>query len=156
MTIIEAIKAVMIEQNKPLSAKEAYSGVVEKGLYEFHAQNPEHIVRTQIRRHCEGIDFPSAASTKHFKLVGDDRFYPLDNPKRTGKRKRDPSKEIPKARTTTSVTLARTLKQIQELHEAYIEQLKLRIIGELRKLSPAGFEIFAKRLLDVYWSKDTG
>lgn len=51
--------------------------------------------------------------------------------------------------------LARSLKQIQELHEAYIEQLKSRIIGELRKLSPAGFEIFAKRLLDVYGFKDT-
>jgi len=155
VTIIEAIKYVMREQNQAMAAKEAYAGIVEKGLYEFHAQNPEHIVRTQIRRHCEGIDFPSAASTKHFKLVGDDRFYTLDKPKRTGKRKRGLSKKTPKARATNSVTLARTLKQIQELHEAYIEQLKLRIIGELRKLSPAGFEIFAKRLLDVYGFKDT-
>lgn len=155
MTIIEAIKAVMIEQNKPMTAKEAYSAIVEKGLYEFHAQNPEHIVRGQIRRHCEGIDFPSAASIKHFKLVGEDRFYPLDNPKRARKNKRGLSKKIPNAKATTSVALARTLKQIQELHEAYIEQLKLRIIAELRKLSPAGFEIFAKHLLDVYGFKDT-
>lgn len=94
VTIIEAIKTVMREQNNPLTAKEAYAAIVEKGLYEFHAQNPEHIVRTQIRRHCEGIDFPSAASTKHFKLVGDDRFYPLDKPKQTGKRKRGLSKPL--------------------------------------------------------------
>lgn len=45
VTIIEAIKAVMIEQNKPLTAKEAHSVIVEKGLYKYHAQDPLHIVR---------------------------------------------------------------------------------------------------------------
>ena len=49
-SIEEAIKAVMREQNQPLTAKDAYAAIVERGLYEFHAQNPEHIVRTQIRR----------------------------------------------------------------------------------------------------------
>lgn len=155
LTIIDAIKAVMIEHNKPLTAKESYKAIVDKGLYEFHAQKPEHVVRTEIRRHCEGIDFPSSAQTKHFKLVGHDRFYPVSKPKRMRKRKSDSSKKTLRARVITSVTLSRTLKQIQELHESYIYQLKSRIIRELRNLSPSGFEMFAKQLLDVYGFKDT-
>ena len=51
-------------------------------LYDFHAQQPQHIVSTQIRRHCQGIDCPSAAPTKHFRLVQDNKFIPLEPPVR--------------------------------------------------------------------------
>ena len=45
---------------------------------------------SEIRRHSEGIDFPSSAPTKHFQLVGANRFWPLDPPRRVPKRARKP------------------------------------------------------------------
>lgn len=138
-----------------MTVREVFSAIVEKSLYEFHAQSPEGIVRAQIRRHCEGIDFPSASQTKHFKLIGDDLFFLLDKPKRTNKKVRTQGGEPQKGRAATSVPLAQSLNQIQVFHKTYIEQLKSRIIGDLRKLSPSGFELFAKRLLEVYGFEDT-
>lgn len=138
-----------------MTIREVYSAVVDKALYEFHAQSPEGIVRAQIRRHCEGIDFPSASQTKHFKLIGDDRFFLLDKHSRINRKAQTKYRDSKKGRTATSVALAQSLKQIQIFHNTYIEQLKSRIIGDLRKLSPPGFELFAKRLLEVYGFEDT-
>jgi restriction system protein len=86
MTIIEAIKEVMRRKGTAMTANEAYDAIVSRGLYEFHAQDPAHVVRWTIRRHSEGIDFPTSAPTKHFKLVGENRFYPLDEASRASRR----------------------------------------------------------------------
>jgi restriction system protein len=80
MTIVEAIKTVMLEAGRPLSAREAYAAIVNKSLYAFQAKDPQHVVLMQIRRHCVGIDFPSASPTKHFQLHGDNQFLPLATP----------------------------------------------------------------------------
>jgi len=42
---------------------EAHSEIVTKKLYEFHADDPVSIVRAQIRRHCEGLDFTTSLRT---------------------------------------------------------------------------------------------
>jgi restriction system protein len=47
------------------------------GLYKFHADNPKHVVRSQIRRHCEGLVFPSASPNKYFVLVDENRYEPI-------------------------------------------------------------------------------
>lgn len=80
MTIVEAIKTVMREAGVPLTAKEAHAGIVAKSLYDFRAKNPQHVVATQIRRHCVGIDLPAASSVKHFRAHGENKFSPLDAP----------------------------------------------------------------------------
>jgi restriction system protein len=61
MTIVEAIKQVMIEAGRALTPQEAYEFIIAKRLYVFNAENPVHIVRSQLRRHCKGLDFPSSA-----------------------------------------------------------------------------------------------
>lgn len=68
MTIVEAIKQVMQEAQRPLTAREAFTAIFDKSLYEFHAKDPLHVVTMQIRRHCAGLEFPSAAPTKHFQI----------------------------------------------------------------------------------------
>lgn len=145
MTIIEAIKQVMRAHGTPMTAKEAYLAIVAERLYDFHAQQPQHIVLTQIRRHCQGLDFPTAAPTKHFRLVEDNKFVPLDPPIRAKYRK-------PKLRPTGKErrSMQQSLNRLQDLHEQYVRALKNRIIQELRNLKWEAFEIFAKALLDVY------
>jgi restriction system protein len=49
-----------------------------------------------------------------------------------------------------SDTLSATLNALQGMRERYVALLKQKIISELRKISPAAFESFAKELLKVY------
>ena len=42
--------------------------IVKNNYYTFGAKDPEHIVSSIIRRHCYGIDFPTASPVKHFML----------------------------------------------------------------------------------------
>ncbi len=69
MTIINAIQKVMQKMNKPLTGQEAYNLIIKDKLYTFPAKNPEHVVKTTIRRHCLGLDFPTSKKVKYFKLV---------------------------------------------------------------------------------------
>jgi restriction system protein len=154
MTIIDAIKQVIRAGGSPMTAKEAYDAIVSQKLYEFHAQNPAHVVLMQIRRHSEGIDFPTAAPTKHFQLVGENKFFPLEEPKRLPRRPRGYKASGP-VTSGKARSLSASLREIQALHEQYVAQLKERIIADLRRLSPTAFETFAKQLLDVYGFEDT-
>lgn len=150
MTIIDAIKQVMRAHGGPMTAKEAYEAIVAGRLYDFHAQQPQHIVLSQIRRHCQGIDFPSAAPTKHFRLVQDNKFAPLDPPVRARYRKPN---LLPSRKERRS--MQQSLNKLQDLHEQYVRALKDRVIQELRNLQWEAFENFAKALFDVYGFVDT-
>lgn len=69
MTIVEAIKEVLNEEKDGLTEKEVYELIVSRNLYAFIAQDPVSVVRVQIRKHCEGIDFPTASNHKFFRIV---------------------------------------------------------------------------------------
>lgn len=154
MTIIEAIKAVMIQHGSPMTAKAAYDAIIAQKLYTFHAQNPASVVLHQIRRHCEGLDFPSAAPSKHFTLVDENKFWPLQHPKQV-RQKRPDSKRKLAVQSNAPRALSASFRDLQELHAKYISLLKGRLSSELRKLPPPSFELFAKSLLEVYGFEDT-
>lgn len=148
MTIVEAIKTVMLAKGAPMTVNEAHSEIVSKRLYEFHADDPVSIVRAQIRRHCEGLDFTTASATKHFRMVADGRYEPLSEVLRA-------PRAVRKLRVAAPVKPGRpdstaTLPQLLALHEKYVVELKRRILRDLKTLSPKAFEEFGKRLLDVY------
>lgn len=146
-TINEAIVTVMRESGIPLSPKEAYESIVQRHLYEFLAQQPEHVVRSEIRRHCKDLDFPTAAPTKYFGMTRDGRFYPLDSPI---KRKQAKPVEEVVTHAEVKLTLSGTLRRLKDVHRFHRNLLKERILRDLKKLPPATFERFAKRLLEVY------
>lgn len=70
MTIIEAIKEVLQDELDGLSSAEIYQKIVEQNLYQFGAKNPVSVVNGEIRRHCIGLDFPTAYPIKHFAIAG--------------------------------------------------------------------------------------
>ena len=78
ITIIEAIKKVMQEKGAPMTTKEIYDRIISAELYIFHTDNPVHVIRSQIRRHCKGIDFPSSSNVKQFELRGDNKYFYLE------------------------------------------------------------------------------
>lgn len=72
MTIIEAIKEVLKDESEGLSSADIYQRIIDKKLYEFGAKNPIGVVNGEIRRHCAGLDFPTAHPVKYFSIAGKD------------------------------------------------------------------------------------
>lgn len=66
MTIVESIKVVLEGSAVGLNYRDIYKEILRQNLYTFGAKDPESIVRTKLRRHCAGVDFPSASPVKHF------------------------------------------------------------------------------------------
>lgn len=81
-TILLAIKEVMEDHGKQMSPQQVYEAIVSRELYSFKATQPIHVVRSQIRRHCVDLDFPSASDLKVFAIRGKDRYYLLPKPVR--------------------------------------------------------------------------
>ena len=150
MTIVEAIKKVMIEAGRPLTTYEAYELIVSKKHYSFNAENPVQIVRGQIRRHCKGLDFPSSAPSKHFQEHEDGKYYYLDKPIKDKYSINRTQKIIEK----TPATLSALNKQLKDLHYSYHEALKDKILNGLKSVSPTAFEKFSRNLLEVYGFHD--
>lgn len=138
-TIAEAVVAVMREKERPLSPAEAYGAIVERQLYRFNTDDPVSVVRTQIRRRCVGLDFPSSLPKKLFRATNDGRYtLNLQLPSLS-----------PVAPETTSVH--QRLVDLQQQHEA---EVRARVLEALKALPPRTFEIFAERLLRAYGFED--
>ena len=73
MTILEAIKIILSKETGGLTCKEITSRILAENLYTFNAQDPNAIVGHCLRRHCQGLDFPSAHPIKHFYIVSGKR-----------------------------------------------------------------------------------
>ncbi|AUL96131.1 restriction endonuclease [Vibrio vulnificus] len=69
MTITDAITKVLKESRQPLGHAEIYKRIINKSYYSFGAKDPQSVVRSKIRKHCFGIDFPSASPKKLFIQV---------------------------------------------------------------------------------------
>ncbi len=65
-TIIQAIVEVLQKEKRPLSIREITEQVVENNLYMFKTVNPDHVVGTQLRRHCDNITLTTSSKDKYF------------------------------------------------------------------------------------------
>lgn len=155
-TIIDAIKEVMHTEQRPLTYKEAYEGIIAANLYQFRSTNPLHIVRMEIRRHAEGVDFPTAAPTKHFRLVGQYQYEPLPTPLEIGKTRSTKDRKTTKYAKTPSTKQKNEepLKPLEEslrrLREKYLRQLERQVLSALKGLDPTSFEQFSGMLMRSY------
>lgn len=70
MTIVESIKCVLQQNNDGLTSKQIYDEIIRQGLYSFGAENPVAVVNSQLRRRCNGLDFPTAYPIKLFEIAG--------------------------------------------------------------------------------------
>ena len=80
--IHQAISEVLRSKRRALTPEEIYGEIVRLGLYDFRAKDPIHVVRTQARRHCKDLSYPSAKPDKYFGLVDGDRYVLLRTPLR--------------------------------------------------------------------------
>lgn len=150
-TIREAAIEALKRSGKPLFAKDIYNLIIKHDLYRFNAEDPEHIVKVLIRRHCEGLDFPTANQNKYFKILLDGTYWIKDVP-------------VP-GQTTTSLkaevivkkdseNLRTVVAELKAIHLKYIDSFKKQLLSQLKEIPPKTFETFAKKLLEIYGFHD--
>lgn len=140
MKIKDAIFEVLKKENKPLTVKEIYLQIVENQLYNFKSDNPEHIVRTLLRRQSENINFPSSRKIKYFIFLEDGTFWFKDKPYRF-KQKNKQKEDLP-------------YNEIVDLQKRYNSALKKIILQQLSSIESEDFEEFCRKLLSVYGFKN--
>jgi restriction system protein len=144
-TINEAIIEALKREGQPLRVWEIYKRIVEDDLYRFNAINPEHIVRGQLRRHSENLNFPTAHKLKHFIFLTDGHYWIKDVAHKN---------VLTSIIKTEKVVTESNFEQIKALHQKYIQEFKAATLDQLTQLDPFSFEEFCKRLLFVYGFKN--
>lgn len=161
-TVTEAAIEALKQNGKPLSARNIYEFIIKKDLYRFNAENPLNIVKISIRRHCEGVEFPTAKPNKYFKILVDGTYWikdvPIPNQSTTSLKSENITKK-------DSESLKSIVNELKIIHISHLEAFKKHLINQLKEISPKIFETFAKKLLEVYgfqemkvttYSKDGG
>lgn len=142
MTIIEAIVSVLKERGKPLSPKDIYNLILDGNYYSFGAKDPLAVVRGEIRKHCYGVDFPSASPRKIFVEV------------KTASQSK-PLYELWHGQLSNTISLnveKRTKDHLPEeiIHEKYFEHInsiKSQLLDAINSSDPAFFERLVVTLL---------
>ena len=134
MTIVEALKIVLSKYPDGLTNKEAYEEIIKYNLYEFPAKKPDRVVNGIIRRHCYGLDFPTANSVKYFKIVGYRGKKPLyslvdisENITKISKNNRIDGETLPE-------------EKIQKFYDEHLENIYSQLIDNIMGKSPEFFE----------------
>ena len=146
-TIREAAIEALRRSRKPLSSHAIYEIIIAEDLYRFNAANPENIVNGEIRRHCIGVEFPTAKPDKDFQILIDGTYWIKDVPVPGQSNAALKSEIIVRKDSENLKTIVAELKAIHTKHN---EAFKTQILNQLKEIPPQSFEVFAKRLLEVY------
>ena len=161
-TIREAILQALKKVGEPMSAKDIHAKIIELDYYRFRAENPQHIVLSEIRRHCEGIDFPTARPDKYYQILTDGRYW-IKGVTIPGSAN-SVAKLTPQSDKETA-GVRNTVEELKAIHRKHEEAFKVLVLNQLKSIDPKAFEFFSKNLLEVYgfvdvhvtkYSKDGG
>ncbi len=141
MTIIEAIKVVLSEQKEGLTIDQIYNAIVDKNLYSFNAKNPKGVVTGEIRRHCMGLDFPTASHIKHFYIEKSNGKKPIFNILS------DTTQPPPKTNSSIMLEDALPEEKVQHVVNEYNQNIKEQLIKRIINNEPSFFEQLVVDLL---------
>jgi restriction system protein len=145
-TIIDAISKVLKDNNIPLPVSTIYDKIVANDYYQFKAQDPLSVVRVEVRRHTQDIDFQTTSKKKYFQILNDGTYCLMEESHlfiKEDKKKRiienDEKRLIATLRTT---------------HNDYVKSFKLQLLKQLKEIDPETFEVFCKKMLKVCGFKE--
>ncbi len=138
MTIIEAIKETIRLANKPLSVNQIFESIVKNRLYDFNTKYPKGVVNSQLRRHCRGIEFPSANPVKHFKIIGKNKYTILV----AGEIYLQPVKSV---ESDTRVQIPEEI--LEKTYQDHKQLIKHELLSTIVRSDPAFFEQLVVDLL---------
>ena len=128
-----------------MTRKEITSRILAENLYTFNAQDPNAIVGHCLRRHCQGLDFPSAHPIKHFYIVSGKRgtalYSILNHVKQSGK-----GIESTKPPVSSSSDLLPEEK-MQKYHNEHKQSVKDQLLDLILNNDPSFFEHLVLKLL---------
>lgn len=145
MTILEAVKVILGKEPGGLTCKEITSRILSENLYTFNAQDPNAIVGHSLRKHCQGLDFPSAHPIKHFYIVSGKRgtavYSLLDQSKHE-----DEGAEQKKP-PVSSVSDLLPEEKMQKYHNEHKQSVKDQLLDLILNNDPSFFEHLVVKLL---------
>jgi restriction system protein len=145
-TIIDAITRILRESQTPLPVNVIYDKIVANDYYPFKAQDPLSVVRVELRRHCQGVDFPTASKKKYFQILHDGTYCLIEQAHLFVKEDRKK-----KVLDNDEKRLAATLNAT---YNDYIKSFKLQLLEQIKEIDSETFEHFCKNLLKAYGFKD--
>ncbi len=145
-TIIGAIARVLKESSLPLFVNDIYDKIVANDYYPFKAQDPLSVVRVELRRHCQGVDFPTASKKKYFQILNDGTYCLIEQAHLFVKEDRKK-----KVLDNDEKRLAATLNAT---YNDYIKSFKMQLLEQIKEIDSETFEHFCKNLLKAYGFKD--
>jgi len=150
-TIKEAALAVLTKLQKPLSAKDIYTKIIEWDYYRFNAEDPLHIVNTELRRHSIGIDFPTAHKKKYFQFLNSGNYWIADVPV-PGISQETLKSEVQIRKD--SENLKSIVEDLKQIHTSHTDAFKKQILNQLKEIDPKVFEEFSKKLMQTFGFRD--
>ncbi|MCF1489966.1 restriction endonuclease [Pseudomonas sp. AA27] len=133
-TIVEAITEALTQSAECLSAHEIYEIIESNKFYTFNTKSPVGVVRQQVRRHCEGLSFPSAMPRKYFFQTASGKYGLI--------------KKSNASATPVPVSKDKIPEEyIQQAHEKHISETKQELLDRLITLPPRFFEALVLDLL---------
>jgi restriction system protein len=150
-TIAEAIEMTLDEAGRPLTPQEVHDAILERDRYRFRADDPVHVVRSQLRRRCANLDFPSAVDDARFKRFDGGRYGLAAWSSAAGATLTGPgqaARQVQIIHSTSKVGAAR--QHLDDAHRSYIESLTERVLDQVKGLDPIEFEVFCAKLLQAY------
>lgn len=145
MTILEAIKAVLSKESHGLTCKEITNRILSEKLYTFNTPDPNSIVRHSLRKHCQGLSFPSAHPVKHFYIASGSRgsaVYNLLNQIET----ESLHQKTPKTPVSPAADLLPEEK-LQKYHNEHKQNVKDQLLDMILNNDPSFFEHLVVKLL---------
>ncbi|MBB1330883.1 restriction endonuclease [Pseudoalteromonas sp. SR43-7] len=139
MTIVEAIKQVLYLYKDGLTYPEIYKKVIEQKLYTFGAKDPKAIVRSKLRQHCYGVDYPSASPSKHFVsdgAKGNKALYKIWD-----------GKSLPKQKSSRPIDHEAPEEVIDDYYKSHIKNIENQIMDGIYNSDPGFFEKLLLKLL---------
>lgn len=140
MTVVEAIKTVLSQTSDSMTAQEIYAQIAQEELYQFAAKNPSHIVLTALRRHCQGLDFPTSSPMKHFQFGQPKRgkttymLFDANGPSATPAVQRGDKEKLPE-------------EIILSAYKEHLESVKTTLLEKILENDPSFFEHLVLKLL---------
>lgn len=73
-TICTAAIETLKTNGKAMRANEIYDFIVKNNLYQFRAKEPLSILKSELRKHSEGITLAGKSGTKYFQIQKDGSY----------------------------------------------------------------------------------
>lgn len=150
MTVLEAIKQLLQENPNGLSCRELTDQILVRKMYSFYTPTPNNIVNHELRKHCEGLDFPSAHPVKYFMIA-----QSPDNAKKAVYRllRSETSvqlnTQVSEGKESMDVLSADLLpvEKMAKLHKQHLKETQKQLIEAILNNPPAFFEELVVNLL---------